>query len=99
MKNVIFAVFQFALFFVAFGAGSLSLHPHVQSVLGTTAEGTRVFVWDGLLLSLALAIVILAIEAVRKRIRTAGPWTTAAFVLAAVAGLAMKFGLFTRPRL
>jgi hypothetical protein len=96
MKNAIFAALQFALFLVVFLVGSLSLHPHVQSVLGTTPDGTRIFVWDGLLLSLALAMVILVVEALRKRILRAGPWTAAAFVLSTIAGLAMKFGLTTR---
>jgi hypothetical protein len=42
--------------------------------------------------------VILLIEAARKRLRTAASWTTLALVLAAVAGLAMKFGFMTFDR-
>ena len=98
MKNLFFAFIQFVIFFAIFGAFSLSLHPHIQSVIRTTPEGPRVFVWDGLLLSLALAVVVLVIEAVRGRIRRAGPWTSAAFVLAVFAGFLLKFGLFTRTR-
>jgi uncharacterized membrane protein YozB (DUF420 family) len=98
MKNLLFAFIQFVIFFVIFGLFSLSLHPHIQSVVRTTPGGPRVFVWDGLLLSLALAVVILAMEAVRGRIRRAGPWTSAAFMLAVLAGFLLKFGLFTRTR-
>lgn len=98
MKNLLFFILQFVLFFAVFGGFSLSLHPHVQSVIGTTPDGPRVFVWDGLLLSLLLALVVLVIEAVRGRIRRAGPWTSAAFLLATLAGFLLKFGLITPGR-
>jgi len=98
MKNVIFAVFQFVVFFVVFGAGSLFPPFKIERVIAVTAGSTRIFVWDGLLLALALAIIILVIEAMRGRIRRAGPWTSAAFVLATIAGLALKFGFLTRER-
>jgi hypothetical protein len=45
---------------------------------------------------LALYIVIVLIEAVSKRLRTAAPWTTLALILAAVLGFVMKFGFLTR---
>ena len=98
MKNLLFFTLQFALFFAVFAAFSLSLHPHIESVIGTTPEGDRIFVWDGLLLSLALAVFILIVEAARKRIRRAGPWTAAAFVLSTLCGFLQKFGLFTHSR-
>lgn len=96
MKNLLFAFIQFVIFFIAFGAFSLFPPLHLQRVIGTTADGTRIFVWDGLLISLALAILMLVIEAVRGRIQKAGPWTSGAFVLSTVAGLALKFGFLTR---
>ncbi|HWB32847.1 MAG TPA: hypothetical protein VG714_06720 [Acidobacteriaceae bacterium] len=95
MKNLIFCVLQFILFFVVFGAFSLFPPIHIQQVISTTANDTRSFIWDGLILSLLLAIVILVIEAVRGRIRKAGPWTTAAFVLSTIVGLVMSFGFKT----
>jgi hypothetical protein len=59
------------------------------------ADGTRGFQWDGILLMLALLVLILLIEALRKRIRSAAPWTALALALAAIAGLLMKFGFMS----
>jgi hypothetical protein len=96
MKNLLFAVLQFILFFVVFGAFSFFPLFHFERVMGTTADGTRIFIWDGLLLSFALSVLVLVIEAVRGRIQRAGPWTSLAFVLSTLAGLALKFGFLTR---
>jgi len=96
MKKVIFALLQFLLFFAVFAAFSFFPPFHFQRVMGTTADGTRIFVWDGLLISFALSVLILVIEAVRGRIQKAGPWTTGAFMLAALVGLMLKFGFLTR---
>jgi hypothetical protein len=97
IKNVLFAVLQFILLLLIFLVGSLFPPFHLEHVLGVTPEGTRIFIWDGALLMTAVFAIILAIEAVRKRIGTAGLWTTLAFALAAAAGFAAKFGFLTRP--
>ena len=97
IKNVIFAILQFVVFILVFLAGSLLPPFHLEHILGTTPDGTRVFVMDGAVLMTALFLVILGIEAARKRIATAGLWTSIAFALAAVAGFAAKFGFLTRP--
>lgn len=96
IKNVFFAILQFVLFFVVFGAGSFFPPFHIEHVIGATADGTRVFVLDGVLLMTALFILILAIEAVRKRVATSGAWTLAAFILAGLAGYMLKFGFLTK---
>ncbi len=96
IKNVFFALLQFVLFFLVFGAGSFFPPFHLEHVLGTTPDGTRIFIWDGVLLKLLLFVVILLIEALRKRVRSAAPWTVLALVLAGIAGYAAKFGLLTR---
>jgi len=96
IKNVIFALLQFVLFFLVFGAGSFFPPFHLERVLGTTSDGTRIFVWDGVLLMVLLSAAILLIEALRKRIRSAAPWTVLALVLAGVAGYAERFGFLTR---
>jgi len=44
----------------------------------------------------ALYVLIVLVEAMRKRLRTSAPWTTLAVILAAVLGLMMKFGFLTR---
>jgi hypothetical protein len=41
-------------------------------------------------------VLIVLVEVMRKRLRTAGPSTTLAVILAAVLGLMMKFGFLTR---
>jgi hypothetical protein len=96
IKNVFLAILQFILFFVVFAAGSFFPPFHVEHVLGSTSDGTRIFIWDGVLLMAALAAVILLIEALRKRISTSGPWTALAFILAGLAGYMAKFGFLTR---
>jgi hypothetical protein len=92
MKNLLFAVLQFVLFYALFGLGSLVLPLIHISLVTTFANGTRGFQCAGLLLSLAAAILILAIEAMRGRIMKAGPWTAAAFVFSTLVGLWQSFG-------
>jgi hypothetical protein len=92
MKNLFLAAFQFVLFYALFGLGSLLLPLIHISFITTFANGTRGFQWTGLLLSFALAMLVLVIEAVRGRISKAGPWTAAAFVLSTLVGLWQSFG-------
>ena len=97
VKNVLLMVLQFVLFLLAFAAGNLLPLINISFVT-KWADGARGFQWDGILLMLALFVVILLIEAARKRLRFAASWTTLALVLAAVAGLVMKFGFMTFDR-
>ena len=97
IKNVLFAILQFIVFVLIFLAGSLLPPFHLEHVIGVTPEGARIFIWDGALLMTVVFVIILMIEAVRKRIATAGLWTAGAFALAAAAGFAAKFGFLTRP--
>jgi hypothetical protein len=96
MKKVILTISQFVLFLIVFGAGSFFPPFHFEHVLIVTPGFTRIFVADGLLLMLALYVLIVLVEVMRKRLRTATPSTTAAVILAAVLGLMMKFGFLTR---
>jgi hypothetical protein len=97
MKNVFAAIAQFVLFLIVFAVFSFMPLFHLEHVVGTNGEGTRVFIWDGLLIAAVLFIVILGIEAIRRRIRASGIWTSAAFVLAVLLGLAFKLGFKTNP--
>jgi hypothetical protein len=93
IKKIVYALLQLVLFLVAFFAGSiLPAFQILPSNIMTFANGTRGFEWDGILLMLAIFALILVIEALRKRLRSAAPWTTLALALAAILGLAMKFG-------
>jgi cell division protein FtsX len=100
MKRATFTVLQFVLFLFSFAIGSflpilsgfLPSYLHVSSNTMTFANGSRGFEWDGVLLMLALFVLIIMIEALRKRLRSAAPWTALALALAAILGLVMKFG-------
>jgi hypothetical protein len=96
MKNSIFTVLQLILFLIVFFIGSIFPPFHFEHVLIATPGTTRIFIADGLLLALSLYVLILIVEILRKRLRTAAPWTTLAFILAVVFGLMMKFGFLTR---
>ena len=95
IKNVFACFAQFLLFFAIFAVFSFVPPLHLEHVVGTTPDGPRVFIWDGLLIAAVLFVVILLIESAMKRIRTAGVWTSIAFVLAVVIGLAFKLGFKT----
>jgi hypothetical protein len=95
MKNIVFTILQLILFLVVFFVGSIFPPFHFEHVLIATPGTTRIFIADGLLLAFVLYILIVIIEVLRKRLRTAAPWTTLAFLLAVVFGLMMKFGFKT----
>jgi hypothetical protein len=99
MKKTIATILQSLLFLVIFGVGSLLPPFHIQHVLSSTPASTRIFIADGLLLMLSLYILIVLVEAMTKRLRTAAPWTTLALILATVLGFIMKFGFLTRSAL
>jgi hypothetical protein len=96
MKKVLLTVLQLVLFLLVFLAGSFFPPFHVEHVLIATPGATRVFIADGLLLMVALYVLILIVEAIAKRLRTAALWTTVAFLLAILFGFMMKFGFLTR---
>ena len=96
MKKAVLTILQFFLFLIVFGVGSLFPPFHFEHVLIATPGVTRIFVADGLLLMFALYVLIILVEVMRKRLRTAAPWTTLAVILATVLGLMMKFGFLTR---
>jgi hypothetical protein len=96
MKKIILTVLQLILFLLVFFVGSILPPFHLEHVLIATPGFTRIFVADGLLLMLIVYALILLIEGLTKRLRTAAPWTTLAVILAAAFGLMMKFGFLTR---
>jgi hypothetical protein len=95
IKTIFLTIVQFVLFFVAFAVGSFMTPFKIAHVISFSLRGSRIFYWDGILLMLILLVVILAMEAARKRLRTAAPWTVLALVLATAAGLAVKLGFLT----
>jgi hypothetical protein len=98
IRKVLFTLLQFVLFSAVYVAGVVMATLHmIPSHVATWADGTK-FEWDGVFLTLGLFAVILLIEALRKRLRGAAPWTTLALALAAVVELMVKFGLMTPDR-
>jgi uncharacterized membrane protein YhdT len=84
---------QFVLFSVVYTAGwVLSAFLVIPSHITKFANGTRGFEWDGVYLMLALFVLILVIEALRKRFRSAAPWTALAFALATIVEIVTKHG-------
>jgi hypothetical protein len=98
MKKILFTVLQFFLFLIVFGAGSFLPPFHFEHVILATPGTTRIFIADGFLLMLALFLIILLIETLRKRVIASGSWTTVAFILATAVGLWMEFGFKTLSR-
>jgi len=99
MKKALATILQFFLFLIVFFAGSLFPLPapfHHERIVSATPGVTRIFIGDGLHLMLALFVIIVLIEVLMKRFRTAAPWTTLALILATVLGFMMKFGYLTR---
>lgn len=92
MKRVLSVVLQLILFLVVFLVGSLLPAANVLPMLSVGAGAGRVFVYDGVLLMLALYLLTILIAAARKRMYLAWQNPSLALVLALILGLAMKFG-------
>jgi hypothetical protein len=92
MKRVLSVVFQFILYLVVFGIGSLLPGANVLPTWSLSTGPGRVFVYDGLLLMLLVYVLVLLIAAARKRLPSALPNATIALILALLIGLLMKFG-------
>lgn len=94
---ILFAVFT-ALFFAGGILGLFHLDPFGAPhwfVSHPSLTSTRYFVPSGLFLATILWLIVLGIEAAAKKIRTAGIWTSVAFILALIVGLVAKFGWAT----
>ena len=104
MKKTLALIGQIVLFFLflaVFFSGSFlgvfHLDPfHAQwFVSHPTPTSIRYFVPTGLIYMTILYLIVFAIEAAGRRLRTAGLWTTIVFILALVIGFASKFGFVT----
>jgi len=95
MKKAVFTFLKFLLFLFAYAAGSFFPPFHIEKELASDPGTLRVFIWDGVYIMLALYIIIIATEALRKRLAISAPWTTLALILAAAIGYAAKLGFAT----
>jgi len=105
MKNVLAILGQlllFALFIALFFAGGILGLFHLDPfgaphwfVSHPTVTSTRYFVPSGVFLMTFLWLLVLGIEVVAKKLRSAGLWTSAAYAAALIIGLLLKFGWAT----
>ncbi len=96
MKRVLSGVLQFILFLLVFAVGSFLPGAHLLLPIWSVSAGAgRIFVYDGLVLMIALYVLILLIAAVRRRLPIAWPTSTVASILALALGLLAKFGFKT----
>ena len=96
MKRALLVILLIVAYLLTFAAGSF-LHPFgVTSVLASRGLAARLFIWDGVLLMLALFALTLGLEALGKRLRDLAPWTAAALAVATVLGLLARLGFITR---
>lgn len=93
-KNALLVVLQTLLFLILFAVGSfLPALPSFRSLYMQVQTGpNRVFVLDGLILAVLGYLLIVLVEAARKRLRGAASLTTLALLLALVLGFALKLG-------
>ena len=92
MKSVFTIVIQLVLFLAIFFCGLILTGLNILPTLSIPISPGRVFVYDGMLLMLAIYFFILLIEVLLKRIRSSWLNTTVALSIALILGLAMKFG-------
>ncbi len=92
MKHVLSALAQTILLLIV-GAVVMLWHPlGLSHMLWQTATQRRTFEADWLIAVFVVYLVIVLIEALRKRLRGGLAPATVALVLAIALGLAMKFG-------
>jgi hypothetical protein len=97
MKTFLLTFAKFLLFFFVFWVCNFLYPPfRLFHVVAITADGTQAFYWDGIVVMVLVLLVLLLIEAVRRRLATSGPWTVLAFALAF--GLAWKWDFLTFTR-
>lgn len=97
--SIIGQLILFALFLAIFFGGSILAAFHLDPfgsphwfISHPTLTSTRYFVPTGLLLMTILWLVVVAIEAAAKKLRSAALWTTVAYAAALFIGLISKFG-------
>ena len=95
MKKVLLLLLQYCIFLACFVTGSFAAPFHLRHVIAVTADGTRIFIWDGVvLMALALALILL-IQASRHRLWPAAAWTVVALLFAVGTGFALRLGFLT----
>lgn len=96
--RVLAVVVQTIFFVLVFAVGSFlpGIAPNTVPMWRVVAGATHYFVWDGPIVCFLVYVLVLAIEAVAKRFRSAALITTVSFVLAFLLALAMKLPFMDR---
>ena len=95
--KVFIAVLQALLMLVA-GVAAMFWRPFgVTHVLWRTDAGIRTFEFDWVIAVAIVYLLLLGVALLRKRIKTALPWTTLALALSLLAGFTLKLGFKTTP--
>ena len=96
IKKFLLSFVLTVLYLAAFAFGSF-LRPfdRVQT-LSSHGLAVRLFVWDGVLLMLALYALTLCAELRGKRLRDLVLWTSGSLFVAAVLGYLLRLGFVTR---
>ena len=93
MKRVLSLLLQLVLLLLVYAAGCVLPVFHVLPALQWSGAAGRVFVYDGVLLLLAFYLLLLAVAALRRRVRTSGVTATGAVLLALGLLLGTRFPL------
>jgi hypothetical protein len=96
MKRVLIGVAEFFFFLLLDVIGGVFYHPfNVETKLAPTLLATRSFVWDGMLLMLAVWLLLLLMSVIRRRLASSALHSTIALALAALVGFFLKVGFIT----
>ena len=96
LKKILSFLMQSLFFLFCCVAGSFLRPFGLQQGTRISPSITHVFIWDGFLVMFLAYVLLVAIEAGTKRLRTAFPLTTAALAAATVLSVAIKLGRITR---
>ena len=95
-KRAVSVTLQTLLLLAVFLAGSLLPALNKLPMWRVALTAGRFLVLDGLFLMGAVYLILLGIELATKRVRSSGPLSTLALLLALALGLAMKFPFMGR---
>ncbi len=96
--RIVAVVVQTIFFVLVFAIGSFlpGIAPNTFPMWRVVAGATHYFVWNGPIFCFLMFLLVLAIEAITKRFRSAALITTVSFALAFVLALAMKLPFMDR---
>ena len=92
-KKAMFVVLEMILFFVVYAVGSILPGANKLPEWSTHLASGKLFVWDGVVMMLGLFVLIVLVQAVRKRLATGWQTPVLALVLTLLFLAATSFPL------